>query len=530
MLQTLFYFPCELFGLPVFGFGLLFAVWAVASVVAVARLFRRQGINADTLSYVLVLAVMGTVIAWLLPLLCDSRGLPVRGYGMMMLLAVLSGIGLSAYRARRVGVDPEMIFALAFWLIVPGILGARAVYVGEYWYRDFWPEYKDGLGALIFSICNIAAGGLVVYGAFFGAMIGLGLFWWRHRVPLLATADLIAPSMLLGLALGRVGCLLNGCCYGGACDLPWKVTFPWGSPVSQNDAEHGITELFGLKFRDGPNHLPVIDAVTPDLAAARQGLHPGMAIFKINGMKLLPRERQKATPKELAASAVMGMDKLTLVFSESGEEFSPRPIDDPPSWQTDRRGGVKIYGLEIDGSDDQEAIVTYVRPQSAEAASGIRPGQRLESISGRSVATIGELRRLLDEHRQQPWLSILPAGHGYIKPIELSVDRPLPRSQPVHPTQIYSTIDALILCFLLLCYDRFRRRDGVLTALMLTVYPVTRFLIEKIRTDEAGIWGTGLHISQNISLAILPCAILLWIYIFRRPAKLAFGGDEMRGK
>ena len=224
--------------------------------------------------------MLGAAIAFLLPLLCELRGLPIRGYGMMMLLAVLSGMGLAAYRARRVGVDPEMIFALAFWIILPGILGARAVYVCEYWFRDFWPRmrHKDltlarGLarsGALLFAIVNIAAGGLVVYGAFFGAMLGLGLFWWRHRVPLLATADLIAPSMLLGLALGRVGCLLNGCCYGGPCDLPWGVTFPWNSPVHQHEAEQGITGVFGLKFGDGPNDLPVIESVDADSPAAQK--------------------------------------------------------------------------------------------------------------------------------------------------------------------------------------------------------------------------------------------------------------------
>ena len=146
MLQTVLYIPCELLGLPVFGFGLLLAVWAVASALLLAWLVRRQGFNADTTSYAQVLAVLGAIIAWVLPLLCESRGLPIRGYGMMMLLAVLSGMGLAVYRARRVGVDPEMIFALAFWMILPGILGARAVYVCEYWFRDFWPEYRTGFG------------------------------------------------------------------------------------------------------------------------------------------------------------------------------------------------------------------------------------------------------------------------------------------------------------------------------------------------------------------------------------------------
>jgi prolipoprotein diacylglyceryltransferase len=518
MQQTLFHIPSELFGLPVFGFGLLLAVWAVAGAGLLMWLVRCQGFNADTRSYAEVLAVLGVVIAWVLPLLCEPRGLPIRGYGMMMLLAVLSGMGLAVYRARRAGVDPEMIFTLAFWMIIPGILGARAVYVCEYWSRDFWPEYKNGLLALILAVVNMPKGGLVVYGAFFGGMLGLGLFWWRHRVPFLATADLVAPSMLLGLALGRVGCLLNGCCYGGPCDLPWKVTFPWNSPIHQHEAEEGMTGVFGLTFYDGPNDLPVIKSVAPDSPAAKKGLSAGMEIFEINGVSATAKEM--VTAKQRAAAAVLGIDKLDLKLRANGSEFSFWNVDDPPEWQTHGSGPLKIYGLEIAGNDEQEPLVSGVRRQSPEAAAGIRPGQRVEGVSGREVATIGELRRLLDEHRRHPWLRLRAVGRT--EPIELAVARPLPRTLAVHPTQLYSTIDALILCLLLLCYDRFRRRDGELTALMLTIYPITRFLIESMRTDEAAIWGTGLHISQNISLGLLAAAICLWIYILRRPAKLAF--------
>ncbi|MGO9111673.1 MAG: prolipoprotein diacylglyceryl transferase family protein [Thermoguttaceae bacterium] len=515
MLQTLFYIPCELLGLPVFGFGLLLAVWAAVSAVLLLWLIHRQGFNADTVGHAQVLAVLGVAIAFVLPMLCEPPGLPIRGYGMMMLLAVLSGMGLAAYRARRVGVDPEMIFSLAFWMIVPGILGARAVYVCEYWCRDFWPVYSaHGFWALIFAVFNIAAGGLVVYGSFFGAMLGLGLFWWRHRVPLLATADLIAPGMLLGLALGRVGCLLNGCCFGGPCDLPWKMTFPWSSPFHQEEAKQGIAGIFDLKFRDGPDRTTTIDSVAPDSPAAQNGLRAGMEITEINGVKVSSAEQ--------AAGVVLNIDKLEVTLRGSGDEVLPWGVSDPPESQTRGSSPLKIYGLRIAGSDDQPAVISDVRRQSPEAAAGIHEGLRIESISGRRVDTIGQLRHFLDEHRQHPWLCILPAGHA--RPIALAVDRPLPRTLPLHPTQLYSTIDALILCFLLLCYDRFRRRDGALTALMMTIYPITRFLIENIRTDEAPIWGTGLHISQNISLGILVVAVCLWIYILRRPAKLAFGG------
>ncbi len=518
MLQTLFYIPSELYGLPVFGFGLLLAVWAVVSAVLLAWLVRRQGFNADTAGYAQVLAVLGVAIAFVMPMICEPRGLPIRGYGIMMLLAVLSGMGLAAYRARRVGVDPEMVFALAFWMIVPGILGARVVYVCEYWARDFWPVYiEHGLGAFIFAIANIAAGGLVVYGSYFGAMLGLGLFWWRHRVPLLATADLVAPSLLLGLALGRVGCLLNGCCFGGPCDLPWKMTFPWSSPFHQAEAAHGITGVFGLTFRDAADHTTEIDRIAADSPAAQKGLRAGMEISKINGVRVSSAEQ--------AARIVLGIDELDLALVDNGGMF-PWRVSDPPASQVDRSGSLKIYGLEIAGGDNQPAVISHVRRQSPEAAAGIHEGLRVESVSGRRVAAIGQLRRLIDEHRQHAWLLIspaAPAGGLPAETIDLSVERPLPRTVPLHPTQLYSTIDALILCFLLLCYDRFRRRDGVLTALMMTIYPITRFLIENIRTDESPIWGTGLHISQNISLGILAVAVCLWIYILCRPAKLAFG-------
>ena len=81
--------------------------------------------------------------------------------------------------------------------------------------------------------------------------------------------------------------------------------------------------------------------------------------------------------------------------------------------------------------------------------------------------------------------------------------RPPAKSLPVQPSQPLSTIDALLLCLLLLAYDPFRRRDGELFAIMLTIYPITRFLIEGLRSDEAAVFGTGLSIAQCVSLLLL---------------------------
>ncbi len=83
-------------------------------------------------------------------------------------------------------------------------------------------------------------------------------------------------------------------------------------------------------------------------------------------------------------------------------------------------------------------------------------------------------------------------------------------------------IDGLLLCLLLLVVDRFRRRDGVLFALLMSTYPVSRFFIESLRSDEADVLGTRMSIAQNVSILLLVCAVALWIYVLRQPKHLAF--------
>ena len=130
---------------------------------------------------------------------------------------------MAMYRARQGGLDPEIILSLAIWLVVCGVIGARLFYVIEYWDEKFAGRSpRDTL----LEILNVPEGGLVIYGGFIGAAAGFVVFMRKHKLPLLAMADLVAPSFMIGLALGRIGCFLNGCCYGGETDWPWAVTFP----------------------------------------------------------------------------------------------------------------------------------------------------------------------------------------------------------------------------------------------------------------------------------------------------------------
>lgn len=433
MLQTLVHIPAEIAGHPLFGNGLLLILWAVVSVATLAWLVWRQGWNADTLGYVPILLLFGAVILWVLPAICETlpnghRGLPIRGYGMMMLLAVVSGTSLAVWRAKRVGLDPEIILSLALWMFLPGIVGARAFYVIEYW-PGYWQEYAGpaghhNLGMLIGSLLNVANGGLVVYGSFFGGVIGMFFFFRKHRLPLLAMGDLIAPAMLLGLAIGRIGCLMNGCCFGAVCDHDWAVTFPAGTPANFTPpyrAQLDRGQFYGFTLSSDAKASPNVLAVAADSPAARAGLKRGDRLESVNGVK---------TPE------------TGYVYLAVEEAF------------------MKKEPLRIQAKDRPEVTIAAVTP-------------------------------------------------------------PL-RSLPVHPTQIYSTIDALLLCLLLLAYEPFRRRDGELFALMMSIYPVTRFCIENLRTDEAAVSGTSLSIGQCVSLLILASAAALWIYLLRRPKGTAF--------
>src|SRR5690606_35601826 len=121
-------------------------------------------------------------------------GLPIRGYGVMMLMGVLAGVGLAAQRARRMGVNPEAIYSLAFYMFVGGIVGARGFYVVQKW-DEFGSESLD---ATIGNIVKFTEGGLVVYGSLIGGLLAAMLFCSRKRLPMLAIADLIAPSLVVG--------------------------------------------------------------------------------------------------------------------------------------------------------------------------------------------------------------------------------------------------------------------------------------------------------------------------------------------
>ncbi len=109
-------------------------------------------------------------------------------------------------------------------------------------------------------------------------------------------------------------------------------------------------------------------------------------------------------------------------------------------------------------------------------------------------------------------------GHSVMRSWTLEqATSPPARSLPVHPAQLYSSLDAFLLTFFLLAWYPFRRHEGEVTALMLTIYPIQRIFEEILRTDELTVFGTGMTISENVSILMLAAAVALWIFVLRGP-------------
>ena len=137
----------------------------------------------------------------------------------MMALAFLAGLWTATRRARIANVSGETIADVTLWLLIGSIVGARFVYVTTYWQQEFANQPFS-------EIFMLQHGGLVYYGGLIGATVAGFVYLTWKKLPVWNIADILAPSIALGSVFGRIGCLLNGCCYGRACDLPWAIHFP----------------------------------------------------------------------------------------------------------------------------------------------------------------------------------------------------------------------------------------------------------------------------------------------------------------
>ncbi|MBD3672388.1 MAG: prolipoprotein diacylglyceryl transferase [Planctomycetaceae bacterium] len=315
------------------GVGFILIPWIVLGLLEIrsamqkGESLRQQAGSLFTWALIAVGILAVPLFANQLP----QDSVPVFGWGFMLVLGFLSAGMFTIRRAERIGIPKELIWDLGMYIFASGIVGARLFFLVQY--RRVVFRDVTNFGQFLQAALNFSDGGMVLYG---GVLLGMVVYIWfcrTRQIPALVLADLVIPAIFIGLAFGRLGCLLNGCCYGDVCELPWSIQFPPGSPP--------------------------YDAL------------------------------------------------LNRGFLEPGAE----------------------------------------------------------------------------------------------------------KSLPLHPTQIYSSLNAFLLAALSAVWFKRRTKDGEVVVLALLTYPVMRFTIEFLRNDEFGQFRTGLTISQLVSIGLFSLGILLLVYL-----------------
>lgn len=149
-------------------------------------------------------------------------GLTIHTYGVMVALGFVLGILWIVHESKRVGLEPSKMLDLIFYVIIAGIVGSRVFYVAISQRSEF---LADPL-----VILKMWRGGLVFYGGLISSVIVSFFFIRKHKLPVLLTIDIFAPAIAIGHAVGRIGCLMAGCCYGKELShAAWYgITFPDG--------------------------------------------------------------------------------------------------------------------------------------------------------------------------------------------------------------------------------------------------------------------------------------------------------------
>ncbi len=196
--------------------------------------------------------------------------LTVKSYGLMMVIGFLMAVALIRRLSRDITPDPQMITNAALYSLIAGVLGARLFYVIHY-----FEKFKGDL----LSTFAIWQGGLELLGGVVLAVLVIFIYLRHHKLPIRRYLDILAVALFLALAFGRIGCLLNGCCFGKPATVPWAVQFPYGSPAHRSqvqpnpqrnrpDLQLTIPEQFFTFVREDDGlyrTLKTYDQLTPDL-------------------------------------------------------------------------------------------------------------------------------------------------------------------------------------------------------------------------------------------------------------------------
>lgn len=150
------------------------------------------------------------------PILFKLGPLSIHSYGLMLALSFVIGAQIALREGARRGLPADQLSTLCLWILSLAVVGARALYVVSH-AESFAGRWLDAF--------KLWEGGLTMYGGFVAALAGAWIYTRRHALPIGSVFDAFSPAIALGSGLTRIGCFLNGCCFGRPCNLPWGVMF-----------------------------------------------------------------------------------------------------------------------------------------------------------------------------------------------------------------------------------------------------------------------------------------------------------------
>src|SRR5262245_10072121 len=412
-----------------------------------------------------------------IPILKDSfppDGIPIHGFGVMLFITFIVCVWVLGRLAAKWGsnLPRERVQDLVIVVFVGGLLGARITYMIQY--NVPWQH-----------IFRIWEGGIVLYG---GIITGMLAFLAFHHyflkgagVSLWKLADVAGPALALGIALGRIGCFLNGCCYGHvapegcpSAGFP-LLTCPARDVVVDKRAYQTPT---GLTVRNSPDDVQsIVDRVEPGSAAEKAGLEPGDRIVKVNG-------RTNGGVLVVASEEADAIRRAEAMATEHGAAIQSVP----------------------DARDHRTKIVVD-DPKKVIALKNHLNGQLLLRVRVYDTDVFTDLINSWPRGDQSLDLEVERGGQT------LHVGPFIPRTLGLHPTQVYETVSMILLMFFLIAFHPFRRYDGQVFTLFIVGYAIHRFVNESLRNDTEIVGVQSLHmtLSQNISVLMLLFAACLEI-------------------
>lgn len=417
-------------------------------------------------------------VIWRIPILKNQfpDGIPIYGFGLMLFFAFILCTWLGGRRAEREGIKKETIQDLALWIFLGGILGARILYL---WDENPGLLTRNPLEFLM-RLPRIWDGGIILYGAVVGGTLGYVaayyLIFRKQGLSTLRLADVIAPSIAVGLCLGRMGCFLNGCCYGQvACNecAVCPVHFPLSAPSRDILVRKGVQTAAGFTLavpQPANNKGVLVGQVDPNSPAGQAGLKAGSLIVELNGHSLRGFRMTDDSFRYLRGLRAPVPDAVVAKL---------QPLKDK----------------EFDTREDLEQELTQILdPEDAQRYQQAIASSAVDGLS--YMNTLLSLGPDSDNWPRGRWrleLAYEPKPGDEVESATI-----IPRTVGLYPTQLYEVVSMFLLLLVLLAYEPFRRNPGQVMAVLMIGYGIHRSLNEMLRDDP-----------RPISLELLGSAILI---------------------